>query len=393
MQTVYITHAKRTPIGSLMGVLSTISAHLLSSKLIQTILQDSQFDPGLIDEVILGHVISAGCGQNSARQSLVHAGIPNTVPALTINKVCGSSLKAICMAAESIMLNHNKVVIAGGHENMSLSLHGTYIRRGAKFGDAKLTDLMLNDGLIDAFSQKAMGVTAEAVAKKFKITREMQDKFAFDSHMKAAHATANNIFAAEIVPIEVKNKNIITTVDKDESIKADTKIAILSGLKAVFSNAEEATVTAGNSSTINDGAACVMLVSEDVLHKYNLTPIARIVSFASTGIDPEIMGIGPISASKAALSRAAWKVEDLDLIECNEAFAASSIYVNQQMDWDISKLNVNGGAIALGHPIGASGARIFVTLIHQMQKQRAKRGLASLCIGGGMGIAMCIEGI
>lgn len=389
MKPVYITHAKRTAIGSLLGALGQIAAPKLGETVIKSILNESNVDANLIDEVILGQVLTGGAGQNPARQASINAGLPNEVSAFTINKVCGSGLKAVCLAAESIMLGNSNLVLAGGQESMSMALHGSYIRAGTKFGDAKLLDLMLYDGLIDIFSGRLMGITAENVAKAFNITREMQDDFAMNSQKKAAKAISEGIFKDEIVPVEIVQKKQVILFDQDEGVRSDTSLEILAKLKPAFDTA--GTVTAGNSSTINDGAACLMLASEEMVKQYNLPILARIVSFASAGVDHSIMGIGPVPASKKALSMAGWKAEDLELVECNEAFAASSVYVNQQMGWDINKVNVNGGAIALGHPIGASGARVLVTLTHQMQKQKARKGLASLCIGGGLGIAICVE--
>lgn len=389
MKTVYITHAVRTAVGSFLGSLSTIAAPKLGAKIIEKILQDSKIDPSLIDEVILGQVITGGSGQNPARQSLIHAGIPKEVPAYTVNKVCGSGLKTAALAASSIIAGDNEVVIAGGQENMSQGLHGTYVRAGCKFGNVSLIDLMQYDGLTDVFSGKYMGITAENIAKQFNITREMQDEFSLKSHQKAAIAQKEERFKNEILPIEVKIKKDTIIFENDETVRANTTLEILNKLRPAFD--ENGTVTAGNASSINDGAACFMLVSEEALKKYNLTPLARIVSYASTGVDPNIMGTGPVPASKKALAKAGWNVNDLDAIEANEAFAAQSIYVNNEMKWDLSKVNISGGAIAIGHPIGASGARVLVTLIHQMKRINAKKGLATLCIGGGMGIAMCIE--
>lgn len=391
MKSIYITNAKRTAIGSLLGSLGKLSASKLGEIVVKAILSESKIDVNLIDELILGQVLLGGSGQNPARQVTLNSLLPDTVSAFTVNKVCGSGLKSVCLAAASIMLEDNDLVIAGGQESMSMALHGSYIRTGAKFSDIKLLDLMLHDGLTDAFSGSIMGVTAENIARQFNISRTMQDEFAMDSQKKAAAARLAGKFKEEIVPIEITAKNQVTIFDQDESIRPDTSLETLAKLKPAFEN--PGSVTAGNSSTISDGAASVMVISEEMLKKHNLTPLVKIVSFASSGISPKIMGSGPISASQKALNKAGWKVNDLDLIECNEAFAASSVYVNQQMGWDVAKLNVNGGAIALGHPIGASGTRILVTLIHEMKRQKAKKGLATLCIGGGMGIAMCIENV
>lgn len=391
MEEVYITHAKRTAIGKFLGGLSSVPAYILGSEIIKTIVQDSKIDPLAIDEVILGQVLTGGAGQNPARQTLLQAGLPIGLPAMTINKVCGSGLKAVALAVSAIKAGDAEVIIAGGQENMSLSMHAHYFRSGVKVGDAELIDMMLRDGLTDAFSGEMMGITAENIAEQFSITREFQDKLAFASHMKAAHAQKNGKFKEEIVPIEVLGRKEKKIFDHDEGIRGDTTIEVLSGLKPAFK--KDGSVTAGNSSTINDGAAAVLVASAAAVKKYNLIPIARIASYSQVGVEPSIMGTGPAFASKKALERAGWKASDLDLIEANEAFAAQAEYVNRQMQWDISKVNVNGGAIALGHPIGASGARILVTLLHEMQRIKAKKALATLCIGGGMGISMCLEGV
>ncbi len=388
---VYITHAKRTAIGSFLGSASQIPAHKLGGSVIKAILQESEVDPKLIDEVILGQVITGGSGQNPSRQASIEAGIDISVPAMTINKVCGSGLKAVMLAANAIMAGNADLIIAGGQENMSLGMHGSYIRSGKKFGDQKLIDFMMYDGLIDVFSGVAMGVTAENIAKQFDISRKMQDEFALNSQMKASAAQKDGKFKNEIVGFEVQIKKEMKIFDQDEGIRPDSSIEVLNKLKPAF-DANNGSVTAGNSSTINDGAAALLVASEDAVKKYNLKPIARIVSGGMCGVEPSIMGTGPVPAANKALRRAGWDVSDLDLIEANEAFAAQAIYVNQQMKWDLEKVNVNGGAIALGHPIGASGARILVTLLHEMKKRAAKKALATLCIGGGMGIAMCFEG-
>jgi acetyl-CoA C-acetyltransferase len=386
---IYITHAKRTATGSLLGCLSTIPAFKLGSTVIKSILDESKINSSLVNEVILGQVVTGGAGQNPARQSLIDAGIPKEIPAFTINKVCGSGLKSVILAMQSISIGYNDLVISGGQENMSLGMHGVYMRSAHKFGNITLVDLMQYDGLTDFFSNIPMGITAENVAKQFNISRNEQDLFALSSHEKASRAQSLGYFKNEIVPVEVTNKKQTFVFDQDEGVRKDTNIEILSKLKPAF--APQGSVTAGNASTINDGAACLLIASEEALKKYNLTPLVRIVSYAETGVDPNIMGIGPISASTKALNRAGWKHEDLGLIELNEAFASQAVYVNKQMQWDIDKINVNGGAIALGHPIGASGARILVTLIHQMKRQNARKALATMCIGGGMGIALCIE--
>ncbi len=388
---VYITHAKRTGVGSLLGSLASIPASELGAIMIASILKDSKVDPALIDEVIMGQVLTGGAGQNPARQALIKSGIPKEVTAYTVNKVCGSGLKTVCLAASSIIAGDNEIIIAGGQENMSLGLHGAYIRAGHKLGDLKMVDLMQYDGLTDVFSNKLMGITAENISKRFNITREMQDEFALKSHQKALIAREAGRFKNEILPIEVKIKKDTVIFEQDECVRPDIKLEALAKLRPAFET--EGTVTAGNASSINDGAACLMVVSEEALKRHNLKPLVRIVACASAGVDPEIMGAGPIPASRKALKKAGWNVNDLDVIEVNEAFAAQSIYVNQQMDWDLTKVNMNGGAVAIGHPIGASGARVLVTLIHQMRQVNARKGLVTLCIGGGMGIAMCLETI
>ena len=389
MREVFITHAKRTAVGSFLGSLSQIPAPALGASVIKAILNESKVDNKLISEVILGQVITGGSGQNPARQAAIKAGMDTSVPAVTINKVCGSGLKAVSLAANAIACKQADLIIAGGQENMSLGMHGTYIRGGKKFGDEKLIDFMMYDGLTDVFSGVAMGITAENIAKKFNISREMQDEFAVKSQAKAAAAQKTGRFKNEIVPIEVQIKKETKIFDYDEGVRGDSSLEVLSKLRPAFDPA--GTVTAGNASTINDGAAAVLVASEEAVKKYNLNPIARIVSTGMCGVDPSIMGTGPVPAAKLALARAGWGVDDLDLIEANEAFAVQACYVNEQMKWDTSKVNVNGGAVAIGHPIGASGARVLVTLLHEMQKISAKKALATLCIGGGMGIAMCFE--
>ncbi len=385
----YIISAKRTAIGSFLGSLSQIAAPNLGSAVIRAIINDSKIDTKIIDEVILGQVITGGAGQNPARQAMINAGLDFSVAAMTINKVCGSGLKAVMLAANSIMLGHADLIIAGGQENMSLGMHGCYLRAGKKFGDEKLVDLMMYDGLTDAFSGAAMGVTAENIARKFNISREEQDQFALKSQQKASLAQKNNKFKEEIVPIEVNIKKDTKIFDQDEGIRNNSSIEELAKLKPAFD--KNGVVTAGNSSTINDGAAAVLVASKQAVEKYKLEPIAKISSFAMCGVDPDIMGTGPVPAAKKALQKARWKVSDLELIEANEAFAVQALYVNHEMQWDENKVNVNGGAIALGHPIGASGARILVSLLHEMKKTSAKKALATLCIGGGMGVAMCVE--
>jgi len=391
MQEVYITHAKRTAIGSFLGSLSGIAAPKLGAFVLKAILEESGIDREVIDEVILGQVITGGSGQNPARQTIIEAGLPIGVPALTINKVCGSGLKAVALAANAIRAGEADVIIAGGQENMSLGMHGSYMRGGNKFGDTKLMDFMMYDGLTDVFSKEMMGITAENIASQFGIDRVAQDSLALASQLKAYKATQAGKFINEIVPIEIEKRKEKIVFDSDEGIRGNSTIEGLSALKPAFK--KDGSVTAGNSSTINDGAAALLVASAHAVKKYNLEPIARIVSYASCGVEPSIMGTGPVPASKSALAKAGWSAQDLDVIEANEAFAVQAEYVNRQMQWDVNKVNINGGAIALGHPIGASGARVLTSLVHEMQRSNAKKGLATLCIGGGMGISMCLEGL
>ncbi len=389
MQEVYIANAKRTAVGSFLKSLSEIPAPKLGAHVIKAILAESKLDPKIIDEVILGQVITGGSGQNPARQTSIYSGLPIELPAVTINKVCGSGLKSIVFAANAIKADQASLIIAGGQESMSLGMHGNYIRGGNKFGDARLIDFMMYDGLTDVFSGQMMGITAENIVKKFGIDRSSQDTLALNSQLKAAKAQEQGKFKEEIVPIKIEKKNENFIFDQDEGIRANSTMEGLTKLKPAF--AADGTVTAGNSSTINDGAAALIVASGQMIKTQGLTPLARIVSYASCGVDPDIMGTGPIPASKLALKKAGWNVGDLDLIEVNEAFAAQAEYVNRQMGWDINKVNVCGGAIALGHPIGASGTRLVVTLLHEMKRSKAKKALVTLCIGGGMGIAMCLE--
>ena len=389
MQEIYITHAKRTATGSFLGSLSTVPAPMLGAEIIKAILTESDIEHELIDEIILGQVLTGGSGQNPARQSSIYAGMPVELPAMTINKVCGSGLKAVALAASAIKAGEGDLIIAGGQENMSLAMHGSYLRGGSKFGDTKLIDFMMYDGLTDVFSDEMMGITAENIASQFKISREDQDKLALASQIKAVKAQQSGKFKDEIVPVEVKIKKENIVFASDEGIRESSTLEGLAKLKPAFK--ADGSVTAGNSSTINDGAAGLLVASAAAVKKYNLKPLARIVSYAQCGVEPSIMGTGPVPASKKALTKAGWKPEDLDLIEANEAFAAQAEYVNRQMRWDVNKVNINGGAIALGHPIGASGARLLVTLLHEMKRIKAKKGLVTLCIGGGMGITMCLE--
>jgi acetyl-CoA C-acetyltransferase len=388
---IVIVSAARTAVGKFSGSLSKVPASQLGATVIAEVLKRAKLSPEQVNEVIMGQVLQAGAGQNPARQASIKGGLPNTVPAMTINKLCGSGLKAVALAAQAIRDGDSEIVIAGGQENMSLAPHilpGS--RDGQRMGEWKLLDTMLADGLNDAFASYHMGVTAENVAKQYGITREMQDALALASQMKAAAAQEGGRFNDEIVGVSIPQKKGDPIVfAADEFINRKSSAEGLAGLRAAFD--KTGSVTAGNASGINDGAAAVVVMSAAKAAALGLTPLARIASYASSGLDPAIMGMGPVSASRRALERAGWKAADLDLLEINEAFAAQACAVHQEMGWDTSKVNVNGGAIALGHPIGASGCRILVTLLHEMQKRNAKRGIASLCIGGGMGIAMTLE--
>ena len=389
MNDIVITGAARTPIGSFLGALSSVSAVDLGAIAITEALKRSGVEATDVSEVIFGQVLTAGAGQNPARQSAMKAGIPAERTAVTVNQVCGSGLRTVAMAFQAIKAGDSEVVVAGGQESMSLSTHCANLRNGYKMGSAEFIDTMIKDGLWDAFHGYHMGTTAENVAEKWTISREAQDAFAAASQQKAEAAQAAGRFADEIVPVTVKNRRGDVVVDADEYIKPGTTAETLAKLRPAFS--KEGSVTAGNASGLNDGAAALVLMSSDEATKRGAKPLARVVSWATAGVEPEIMGSGPIPASRAALEKAGWTIDDLDLIEANEAFAAQACAVNNDMGWDTDKVNVNGGAIALGHPIGASGARVLITLLHEMQKRDAKKGLATLCIGGGMGIAMCVE--
>ncbi|WLQ11883.1 acetyl-CoA C-acetyltransferase [Hahella aquimaris] len=391
MKKVVIVAATRTPVGVFGGSLATLSADQLGSAVIKKLLEQTGVDPAKVDEVLLGQVLTAGCGQNPARQASINAGLPNSTPAMTINKVCGSGLKAIHLAAQSIMLGDADIVIAGGQENMSQAPHVLpKSRDGQRMGNWTLEDSMIKDGLWDAFNDYHMGVTAENIVEKYGISREEQDAFAAQSQQKAEAAQKADRFKEEICAISVpQRKGDPTIVDKDENPRHGTTAESLGKLRAAFK--KDGTVTAGNASSLNDGAAAVMLCSEEKAKELGLTPIATIAAYANAGVDPSIMGVGPVTATRRCLNKAGWSVNDLDLVEANEAFAAQAIAVNRDMEWDTAKVNVNGGAIALGHPIGASGCRILVTLLHEMVKRDAKKGLATLCIGGGMGVALAVE--
>jgi len=391
MTDVVIVSAARTAVGKFGGSLAKIAAPELGATVIKAVLERAGVKPEQVSEVILGQVLAAGSGQNPARQSLIKAGLPDMVPGMTINKVCGSGLKAVMLAANAIIAGDAEIVIAGGQENMSAAPHvlpGS--RDGFRMGDAKLIDTMIVDGLWDVYNNYHMGTTAENVAKEFGITREDQDKFAALSQNKAEAAQKSGRFNDEIVPVSIpQRKGEPLQFATDEFVRHGVTAEALAGLKPAFS--KEGTVTAANASGINDGAAAVVVMSAKKAEALGLTPLARIKAYANAGVDPKIMGMGPVPASKRCLERAGWSVNDLDLMEINEAFAAQALAVHKQMGWDQSKINVNGGAIAIGHPIGASGCRILVTLLHEMQKRDAKKGLASLCIGGGMGVALALE--
>ena len=387
---IVIASAARTPVGSFNGALSSVPAHDLGTTAIKAAMERASVDPADVQEVILGQILTAGSGQNPARQAAMNAGIPDTATAWGINQLCGSGLRAIALAAQQIADGSAKVVIAGGQESMSLAPHCQHLRNGVKMGDYKMIDTMIRDGLWDVFNGYHMGVTAENVAEKWQITRDQQDAFAVASQNKAEAAQKAGKFKDEIVPVVIKTRRGETVVEDDEYIKHGVTLEGVQKLRPAFKR-EDGTVTAANASGINDGAAAMVLMSEEEAKTRGIEPLARIVSWASVGLDPAIMGAGPIYASAKALEKAGWTHEDLDLVEANEAFAAQACAVNKDLGWDTDKVNVNGGAIAIGHPLGASGARVLTTLLYEMQKRDAKKGLATLCIGGGMGIAMCVE--
>jgi acetyl-CoA C-acetyltransferase len=386
---IVITAAKRTAVGSFMGVFGTTPAHELGRTAIVAALEQAGVSPDEIDEVILGQVLTAAQGQNPARQAAVNAGIPVERTAIGLNQLCGSGLRAVALAAQAIKAGDARIMIAGGQESMSLAPHAQYMRSGAKMGPISLVDTMIHDGLTDAFNNYHMGVTAENLAEKYQITREAQDEFAVASQNKAEAARASGRFKDEIVPVTVKGRKGDTVIDADEYIRAGATLEAVQGLRPAFK--KDGTVTAGNASGINDGAAALVVMTAADAAQRNAPILGRIASFATCGVDPAIMGIGPAPASRTALAKAGWSVADLDLIEANEAFAAQALAVGQELGWDPGKVNVNGGAIAIGHPIGASGARVLTTLLYEMQKRDAKKGLATLCVGGGMGVSMCIE--
>jgi acetyl-CoA C-acetyltransferase len=391
MSDIVIVSAARTPVGSFNGALSSLPAHELGKVAIQAAVERAGIQASDVDEVIMGQVLQAGAGQGPARQAAVGAGVPVESPAWSLNQLCGSGLRAVALAAQQIAEGSSKVVVAGGQESMSQSPHAANLRNGTKMGELGLVDTMLKDGLWDAFHGYHMGQTAENIAARWQITREDQDRFAVNSQNRAEAAQKAGKFADEIAPVTIKGRKGDTIVDQDEYIRHGVTIDSVSGLKPAF--AKEGSVTAANASGINDGAAALVLMSAEEAQKRGLKPLARIASWAHAGVDPEIMGTGPIPASRKALEKAGWKVADLDLVESNEAFAAQSICVVRELGLDPEKVNVNGGAIAIGHPIGASGARVLTTLLHEMKRTDASKGLATLCVGGGMGVALCVEKI
>jgi acetyl-CoA C-acetyltransferase len=386
---IVIVGAARTPVGSFNGALSSLPAHELGAIAIKAALTRAKVEAAEVEEVILGQILTAGQGQNPARQAAMKAGIPQEATAWGLNQLCGSGLRAVAVGLQQIANGDAKIIVAGGQESMSQSQHVAHLRNGTKMGDMKFLDSMLRDGLLDAFQGYHMGTTAENIATKWQISRDEQDEFAVASQNKAEAAQKAGKFRDEIVAVTVSSKKGDVVVSEDEYIRHGATFEGMQKLKPAFS--KEGTVTAGNASGINDGAAALVLMTAKEASKRGLTPLARVASWATAGVDPAIMGSGPIPASRKALEKAGWKIGDLDLIEANEAFAAQAIAVNKDLGWDTDKVNVNGGAIAIGHPIGASGARVFVTLLHEMQKRNAKKGLATLCIGGGMGIALTVE--
>lgn len=389
MTATVIVAARRTPVGSFLGSLASVPAHGLGKVALQAAMADAGVEAGEVDEVILGQVLTAGQGQNPARQAAMAAGIAQETPAWGVNQVCGSGLRAVALAAQAIQSGDAKIMLAGGQESMSLSQHAQSLRGGTKMGALELVDTMIKDGLWDAFNGYHMGITAENLAAQYQISREAQDEFAVSSQNKASAARAEGRFAGEIASVTISGRKGDTVVDRDEYIRDGATLESMAGLRPAFK--KDGTVTAANASGLNDGAAALVVMSEAEAARRGATVLARIASFASAGVDPAIMGIGPVPASRRALEKAGWSVGDLDLIEANEAFAAQALAVGQELGFDPAKLNVNGGAIAIGHPIGASGARILVTLLHEMVRRDAKKGLATLCIGGGMGIALTVE--
>ena len=389
MNEIVITTAKRLPIGKFMGSLSNFSAPQLGSSVIDSIISESEISKDLIDEIIMGQVLTGGSGQNPARQTCMLSNLPEKVSALTINQVCGSGLRSVMIACQSILSGQSEIVIAGGQESMSNAHHTINLRNGLKMGDGKIKDSMIVDGLWCAMNNYHMGTTAENIAEKFNISKDEQDKFATNSQNKAENAQKNNHFKNEITSVKITSKKEEILFDTDEFPRHGTTLEKIRSLKPVFD--KEGTVTAGNASGLNDGAAAVLVMKKDKANELGLKPLVSIVSSSTIGVDPCIMGIGPVPAVKKALEEAKWSMDDLDLIEANEAFAAQSLAVSNELKWDMNKVNVSGGAIALGHPIGASGTRILVTLIHELERQNKTKGIATLCIGGGQGVAMCVE--
>ncbi|MEP9401445.1 acetyl-CoA C-acetyltransferase [Sphingomonas sp. VNH70] len=389
MSEAVIVAAKRTPVGSFLGAFAAVPAHELGRQAISAALEQAGVAPEDVSEVILGQVLTAGHGQNPARQASMAAGVPKEVPAWGLNQVCGSGLRAVALAAQAIQTGDATIVVAGGQESMSLAAHAVQMRAGTKMGDAGLVDTMIKDGLTDVFNGYHMGITAENLASQYALTRGEQDEFAVRSQNRAEAARSEGRFVEEIAPVTIKGRKGDTVVDQDEYIRAGATIDGVSGLRPAFR--KDGTVTAANASGLNDGAAALVVMSADEAAKRGLEPLATIRSWATAGVDPSIMGIGPVPASRRALEKAGWSVDDLDLVEANEAFAAQALAVGKDMGWGADKVNVNGGAIAIGHPIGASGARVLTTLLYEMKRRDAKKGLATLCIGGGMGIAMCVE--
>ena len=389
MQEVVIVAATRTAIGSFQGSLASIPAPELGAAVIRRLLEQTGLSGEQVDEVILGQVLTAGQGQNPARQAAMAAGIAKEIPAWGINQVCGSGLRAVALASQAIALGDSQIVVAGGQESMSMSTHCQTLRTGAKMGDVTLIDTMIKDGLTDVFNGYHMGVTAENLAEQYQVGREEQDAFAVRSQNLAENARAERRFEDEIAPVTIKRRKGDTIVDQDEYIRAGATIESVASLRPAFK--KDGTVTAANASGINDGAAALVLMSAEEAARRGAKVLARVASWASAGVDPSIMGIGPVPATRRALEKAGWKIADLDLIEANEAFAAQALSVGKELGWDPDRVNVNGGAIAIGHPIGASGARVLTTLLHEMGRRDAKKGLATLCIGGGMGIALCVE--
>ena len=389
MTDVVITAARRTPVGSFLGSFASTPAHELGRIAIEAALADAGIAGEEVSEVILGQVLTAGQGQNPARQAAMAAGVPKEIPSWSLNQVCGSGLRAVALASQAIALGDSEIVVAGGQESMSMSTHCQALRQGAKMGDVSLIDTMIKDGLTDVFNGYHMGITAENLAEQYQIGREEQDAFALRSQTLASKARSEGRFTDEIAPVTIKGRKGDTVVEHDEYIRDGATAEALGALRAAFK--KEGSVTAGNASGINDGAAALVLMSAEEAARRGSKVLARVASWASAGVDPSIMGIGPVPATRRALEKAGWKIADLDLIEANEAFAAQALSVGKELGWDPDRVNVNGGAIAIGHPIGASGARVLTTLLHEMGKRDAKKGLATLCIGGGMGIALCVE--